>query len=202
VGFRQMCPWETYCTFAREPEFRTVGLDGRISLDNRIYRVTAELIGERVEVWKGVFDLGVYVQDQGGSIHGPYEPESGTIPLGTYRRWRKTERDKRIEKVEHWAEGLSIPRAAMSRDRRSEEACSRRFNLPSIPFANPLGLVPECYASIKEARRGIFEHFGIPLAILPDTVLATIAAILAETLDRREVYRRVKALFHQHAIGG
>jgi hypothetical protein len=201
-GFRQMCAWETYCTFAREPEFRTIGLDGRISLDNRIYRVTAELIGERVEVWKGVFDLGVYVQDQGGTLHGPYEPESGTIPLGTYRHWRKTERDKRIEKVEQLAEGLSIPRETMSRDRRSEETRGRRFNLASIPFANPVGLAPECYASMKEARRGIFEQFGIPLATLPDTVLTALEAILAETLNRREIYRRVKALFHQQAIRG
>lgn len=100
-----MCAWDTYCTFAREPEFRTVGLDGRISLENRIYQLTPELSGERVEVWKGVFDLGVYVQDQGGAI-----------PFGTYRRWRKTERDRRLEKVEHLAEGLSILRASMSRD--------------------------------------------------------------------------------------
>ncbi len=58
-----------------------MGLAGRISLENRIYQITAELSGERVEVWKGVFDLGVYVPDHGGSIHGPYAPASGTIPF-------------------------------------------------------------------------------------------------------------------------
>jgi hypothetical protein len=202
VGFRQMCSWETYCTFAREPEFRTVSLDGRISLDNRIYLVTAELVGERVEVWKGVFDRGIYVQDQGGAIHGPYPPESGTIPFGTYRRWRKTERDRRLEKVEQLAAGLSIPRESMSQDGRTAEERGRSFELRSIPFANPSGLLPENYSSIKEARRGIFEHFGIPLATLPDTVLGAIEAILRETLNRRDVYRRVKALFQQHDLGG
>ena len=40
----------------------------------------------------------------------------------------------------------------------------RSFYLPSVPFANPIGLLPEQYASIKEARRGILGHFGIPLA--------------------------------------
>jgi hypothetical protein len=201
VGFRQMCAWDTYCTFAREPEFRTVGLDGRISLENRIYQITPELSGERVEVWKGVFDLGVYVQDQGGSIHGPYAPESGIIPFGTYRRWRKTERDRRLEKVEHLAEGLAIPRASMSRDWRTAEERSRSFDLPSVPFANPIGLLPEQYASMKEARRGIFGHFGIPLATLPEPVLGAIEAILRETLHRRDVYRRVKALLQPHHLG-
>jgi hypothetical protein len=202
AGFRQMCAWDTYCTFAREPEFRTVGLDGRISLENRIYQITPELSGERVEVWKGVFDLGVYVQDQGGAIHGPYAPESGTIPFGTYRRWRKTERDRRLEKVEHLAEGLAIPRASMSRDWRTAEERNRSFDLPSVPFANPIGLLPEQYASMKDARRGIFGHFGIPLATLPAPVRGAIEAILRETLHRRDVYRRVKALLQQHHFRG
>jgi hypothetical protein len=201
AGFRQMCAWDTYCTFAREPEFRTVGLDGRISLEHRIYQITPELSGERVEVWKGVFDLGVYVQDQGGALHGPYAPESGTIPFGTYRRWRKTERDRRLEKVEHLAEGLAIPRTSMSRDWRTAEERNRSFDLPSVPFANPIGLLPEQYASMKDARRGIFGHFGIPLATLPAPVRGAIEAILRETLHRRDVYRRVKVLLQQHHLG-
>ena len=133
--------------------------------------------------------------------HTPYAPESGTIPFGTYRRWRKTERDRRLEKVEHLAEGLSIPRASMSRDWRTAEERSRSFDLPSVPFANPIGLLPEQYASMKEARRGIFGHFGIPLATLPEPVLGAIEAILRETLHRRDVYRRVKALLQQHDLG-
>jgi hypothetical protein len=82
AGFHRMCAWDTFCTFAREPEFRTVGLDGRISLENRIDQVTPELSGERVEVWKGVFDLGVYVQDQGGAIHGPMRRDQAPSRLG------------------------------------------------------------------------------------------------------------------------
>jgi hypothetical protein len=31
-----MCAWDTHCVFAREPEYCTVGLDGRISLENRL----------------------------------------------------------------------------------------------------------------------------------------------------------------------
>jgi hypothetical protein len=201
-GFRQMCSFETYSTFAREPELRTVGLDGRISLDNRTYLVTAELIGERVEVWKGVFDLGIYVQDKVGTLYGPFEPQSGTIPFGTHRRWRKTERDKSLEKIEQMAKVLAIPRESMSRDRRSEEQKSKIFELRSIPFTNCIGLLPENYSSMKEARRGIFQQFGVPLAKLPDAVLEAIDAILQETLNRREVFRRVKELFKQYEVGG
>src|SRR5262249_29598402 len=118
------------------------------------------------------------------------------------RRWRKTEQDKRLEKIEQMAESVTIPREAMFRDRRSEEERNRTFDLRSIPFGNPIGWLPEDYGSVKEARRGIFMQFGIPLASLPDPVLEAIDAILQETLNRREVYRRVKALFGQHEVGG
>lgn len=201
-GFRQMCSWETYCTFAREPEFRTVALDGSISLDNQSYQVTAELIGERVEVWKGVFDKGIYVQDKEGILHGPFEIQTGTIELGTYRRWRKTERDKRIEKIEQMASDISIPREALTRDRRTEEEKTKVFTLPSITFVSPIGMLSENYSSSKEARRGIFQQFGIALATLSDECLKDIEKILEQTLNRREVYRLVKDLFKEYKVGG
>lgn len=202
AGLRQLCTWETYCTFAREPEFRTVGLDGRISLDNQTYKVTAELIGERVEVWKGVFDTGIYVQDKAGTLHGPFELQDGAIAFGTYRRWRKTARDKAIEKIEQMAADIAIPRETMTRDRRTPQAQNRVFDLNCVPFSTPIGMLSENYASSKEARRGIFQQFGLPLATLPDEILTEIELILAQTLNRREVYRLVKSLFKQYQVGG
>jgi hypothetical protein len=160
------------------------------------------LIGERVEVWKGVFDTGIYVKDRGGTDHGPYKPESGAIPFGTFRRWKKTERDKRIEKVEAIAQNISIPRETMFGDRRMAGDRNRVFDLRSIPFAQPVGFLSESYASLKEAKRGIYEQFGIPLGKLSDEVLEAIDRILHETLNRREVYARVKDLFTQQGIGG
>lgn len=125
-GFRQMCSWETYTTFAREPVYRTVGDDRRITLDHQTYQVTDEIIGERVEVWKGVFDTGIYVKDKAGTIHGPYEPESGPLPFGTYRRWRKTERDRRLENIERLAGSVSIARdAPLARSSHRRGAGSR-----------------------------------------------------------------------------
>ncbi len=63
-----MCSWETYATFAREPEYRRVDDNSRITLDHQVYRVTGELRGERVEVWKGVFDTGIYIQDKESAL--------------------------------------------------------------------------------------------------------------------------------------
>jgi hypothetical protein len=33
-GIREMCAWEQYCRFAREPERRKVGIDARASVDD------------------------------------------------------------------------------------------------------------------------------------------------------------------------
>src|SRR5262249_18259372 len=117
-------------------------------------------------------------------------------------RWKKTERDKRLEKVEAIAQNISIPREAMSGDRRSAGDRNRVFDLRSIPFSQPVGFLSENYASLKEPRRGLHEQSGIPLGKLSDEVLEAIDRILNETLNRREVYARVKDLFTQQGIGG
>jgi hypothetical protein len=36
-GIRQMCSWERFFTFAREPEGRKVGIDARITVEGVIY---------------------------------------------------------------------------------------------------------------------------------------------------------------------
>jgi hypothetical protein len=72
-----------------------------------------------------------------GTIHGPYQPESGPIPFGTFRRWRKTERDRRLENIERLAKSVSIARDSMSRDRRTEEERRRVFD-KQIPAPSSL----------------------------------------------------------------
>ncbi|KAF0250406.1 MAG: hypothetical protein FD167_185 [bacterium] len=63
-------------------------------------------------------------------------------------------------------------------------------------------MLSEDYSSTKEARRGIFQQFGIALATLSDECLEHIGEILEQTLNRREVYRLVKDLFKQYQVGG
>lgn len=38
-GIQAMCSWERFCTFAREPEKRRVGIDARITVDGVFYEV-------------------------------------------------------------------------------------------------------------------------------------------------------------------
>ena len=78
-GIRQMCSWERFCTFAREPEKRKVGLDARISVDGVAYEVEPDLAGEKVILWWGLFDSELYVEHQ-EHRYGPYTPIGKPIP--------------------------------------------------------------------------------------------------------------------------
>ena len=56
-GIRQMCSWERFCTFAREPEERKVGIDARVTVEGVFYEVEPDLAGEKVTLWWGLFDI-------------------------------------------------------------------------------------------------------------------------------------------------
>ena len=47
-GIREMCSWERFCTFAREPETRQVGIDARITVEGIAYEVEPDLASEKV----------------------------------------------------------------------------------------------------------------------------------------------------------
>jgi hypothetical protein len=47
-GIRQMCSWERFSTFAREPERRKVGIDARITIEGVSYEVDPDLAGSQV----------------------------------------------------------------------------------------------------------------------------------------------------------
>lgn len=112
-GIRAMCSWERFCTFAREPERRTVGIDCRMMVAGVAYEVDPELAGETVVVWWGLFDQELYVE-QGDERFGPYTPVGGPIPLHRYRKHRKSRREHRADQVADLAGRISIPRAAVS----------------------------------------------------------------------------------------
>jgi hypothetical protein len=56
-----MCAWERFCVFAREPERRAVHIDCRLTVAGVTYEVDAELAGETVVVWWGLFDQELWV---------------------------------------------------------------------------------------------------------------------------------------------
>ncbi len=91
-GLRAMCAWERFCSFAREPERRTVGIDCRLTVAGVTYELDAELAGEDVIVWWGLFDQELFAE-RGDDRFGPFQPLGGPIPLHRYRKHRKSLRD-------------------------------------------------------------------------------------------------------------
>ena len=90
---KKMCSWERFCAFAREPEKRTVGIDARITVDGSVYEIDADLAGEKVVLWWGLFDDELYVEHD-GQRYGAYFPISGPVPLFRYRKFKKTRNDQ------------------------------------------------------------------------------------------------------------
>lgn len=108
-----MCTWERFCSFAREPERRTVGIDCRLTVAGVTYEVDPELAGETVVVWRGLFDQGLFAE-LGDEQFGPFLPVGGPIPIQRYRKHRKSRREHRADQVSVLADKLNIPRAAVS----------------------------------------------------------------------------------------
>ncbi|MCY4196779.1 MAG: IS481 family transposase [Rhodobacteraceae bacterium] len=93
-GVREMCSWERYCAFAREPETRKVGSDARIQVAGSHYEIHADLAGETVTLWWGHFDQDLFVEWRDQRF-GPYRPQGGPIPLHRYRKPRASRRSRR-----------------------------------------------------------------------------------------------------------
>ncbi len=88
AGLRAMCDWERYCAFAREPERRLVAGDARVTIEGVIYDVAAELAGETVVLWWGLFDQDLYVEHDDQRF-GPYKPSGGPARCTATARRRK-----------------------------------------------------------------------------------------------------------------
>jgi hypothetical protein len=202
-GIRRMCSWERFCVFAREPERRKVGGDARIPVDGGIYQVSPELAGRDVVLWWGFFDLELFVES-GEKRFGPYHPVGGPIPLHRFRKYKKTEAEKRADAIEKLAKELELPKKVLEMDIRTQEALRRVLpeDSPFVEFRDPDPFQEFCYLSRIEAKRAIAEYLGLPLAKLDPAQLAKIDEILSATLKKKEVIEAVKSLFHSSSKGG
>lgn len=138
AGVREMCSWERFCTFAREPERRKVGLDARVGVDGVSYEVDPDLAEETVVLWWGLFDSELYVEF-GDKRYGPYLPIGGPIPLGRYRAYKKTKQQNRSEKIHALAKDIQLPRAALETNPHSDALTSfeKAPEIPKIAFVDP-----------------------------------------------------------------
>lgn len=192
-GIRQMCAWERFCAFAREPERRVVGIDCRLTVAGVAYEVDPELAGETVVVWWGLFDQELWVE-RDEERFGPFHPIGGPIPLHRYRKHRKSRREMRADRVAALAEKLVLPRAAVSGEDGVVEICTAAA-IPMQPFRDPDPFHELAFAGPLAARRAIADEIRLPLAILSDEDRAFVDALLARTLARAEVLAAIREHF-------
>lgn len=197
-GMRAMCAWERFCAFAREPERRLVGIDCRITVAGVTYEVDAEVAGETVIVWWGLFDQELFVE-HGDERYGPYDPIGGPVPLHRYRKHRKSRREVRAERVGELATELNLPRAALSgeADLRWSGPGAGARTAPAIlrPFQDPDPFHELAFSSPLAARRAIADELRLPLAKLSDEDRAFIDDLLRRTLSKPEVLAAVRSRF-------
>ena len=198
AGLRAMCDWERYCAFAREPERRLVAGDARVTVEGVIYDVAAELAGETVVLWWGLFDQDLYVEHDDQRF-GPYKPSGGPIPLHRCRKAAKSRLDERADRVTVLADRLGLPRATM-------DGGGAALRLPALrpsavpdrrPFAGPDPFQQLAYPTVLAAKHAIADEIGQPLARLPAEDRRFIDDLVRATLDKPEVLARVRERFNK-----
>lgn len=201
-GIREMCSWDRFCTFAREPERRKVGADARVSIDGISYEVDPDLAGENVVLWWGLFDSELYVEF-GEKRYGPYHSVNGPIPLGRYRSFKKTKQQKRAERIEALAGEIKLPRAAL--DNNPNAGTLAAFALaqetPKTAFIDPDPFIEFTFTDRVAAKQAIASELGKPLAKLNQEQLDTINSIVAETLNKRMIFEQIHAFFNSPLKG-
>ena len=201
-GVRQMCAWERFCAFAREPERRLVAVDCRVTVAGVAYEVDPELAGETVVVWWGLFDQELWVEF-GEERFGPFLPVGGPVPLHRYRKHRKSRREVRADQVDALAGKLSLPRAALSGEADVVMVAAKPAVVATVrPFRDPDPFHELAFANPLAARRAIADEVRAPLARLSEDDRAFIDALLTRTLSRPEILAAVRERFPQGRRGG
>lgn len=192
-GLRKMCDWDRFCTFAREPEHRKVGIDARVSVDGIPYQVDPELAGLGVTLWWGLFDEQLFIEYE-TKRYGPYQPVGGPILLHRYRRFKKTKREQRAERIEALAEQLQLSKAALEEEPRLLHPVEP-IDTPTQPFADPDPFQQLRFPSAIAAKKAIADYLAMPLARLPPEQLEFIDTVVTETLDKPAVMNQIREYF-------
>lgn len=203
-GIREMCSWERFSAFAREPEPAKIGNDARVSCDGIIYEVEPDLAGLAVILWRGFFDNQIYVEYNDEKF-GPFEPIGGLSTLHRFRKFKKTKSEERADRISALAKQLELPRSALEGNRdlifivdnaASEQPISV-LNLPKAqPFRDPDPFQEFTYPNVIAAKLAIADLLGQPLAKLVPEQRQFIDELLGESLNKRHIIDRVERYFY------
>ena len=197
TGIREMCDWKHFSRFAREPEKRTVGLDTRITAYGDTYEIDPNLAGEEVILWWGMFDNQLFIEFN-DKKYGPYNPVGKLATFNAFRKFKKTEAEKTIDKINALAKGLKLPIEFFegNQDLKFSDPVNEVIEVPdSVPFSNPDPFQEFTYLNIVDAKRAISEQLGLPITKLLPEQRQFIDELLAETLSKKIILERIHWFF-------
>jgi len=197
-GFRAMCDWERFTSLARDPEIRKVGSDACVTVNGTKYQLSNELAGFTVTLLWGLFDNELHAEYEGNK-YGPFYPSEGPIPFGQYRSFKKSNREKKADKIEILAKNISISKAALTGDSNVVQLINYANLVAekqnSVPFTLPDNYEATLFKNTIEAKTAIANWLGFPLGRLMPKQIAKINEIVAESLDKKVVMAKIKQLF-------
>ncbi|WP_204367056.1 DDE-type integrase/transposase/recombinase [Pseudomonas savastanoi] len=197
-GLREMCTWEQFCRFAREPERRKVGIDARVTIEGTTFEVEPDMAGESVVLLWGLFDNELYAEFNGERF-GPFYPVSGPIPLHRYRAFRRGKADERSERIRSLADQLGLPIAALAGNDVRLTPSAVPVELPRLPFDAEAHEYH--FPNVIAAKLAVANELALPLAKLSEEDQAFIQQVVSETLIRRVVLERVRSYFRNKKTG-
>lgn len=197
-GVREMCTWEQFCRFAREPERRKVGVDARVTIDGTQYEVEPDMAGDTVVLLWGLFDDELFVEYD-GQRSGPYHPVSGPIPLHRYRAFKPGKVAETAERIRALADQIGLPISALAGDDLRLAAPTQAVVVPSQPF--DAEALEDRFASRIAAKLAIADEIAVPLAKLSGPDRDFIDEVLGQTLVRGVVLARIRTYFRHKKPG-
>lgn len=200
-GYRQMCDWERFSAMARQPDERQVGSDACVSLNGVRYQLSGEMAGEKVMILLGLFDNEIYVEFQ-EQKHGPFYPESGPIPLHTYRAFKKRAIEKHIDKLEILAKQLSLPRSVLTGQFGGGLKLIEQAKLVSneivpqafVPFKDT-NVEDAYFKTVIETKLAIAKFLGRPLATVSEVQRQELDRFISESLHKATLLSKVREFF-------
>lgn len=201
-GFKKICSWTHFCKFVHEPEKRIVGSDACVSVNGVKYQLNGDMAGNEVTLLYGIIDQELHVEFN-NVCSGPFYPISGPIPLHTYRKFKKSDKEKQTDEIADLASKLSIPISVLNDDDTTTQRSLSVANIinddeiPYVPFDETISLE---FNNKIEAKAAIAKHLGKALSELNDMQRLHIESIINKTLNQKVVFTEVSNYFNSRKI--